>query len=157
MAGSMCVTGLVMSRQAMWLERIEKRIAATTTMLGSMKGVKMGGLTNTLSKTIHDLRIEELNVSKRFRKLLIWNMVFSAYLDTPCGASADPMHSISHPCCRPNSDLRRLLGACQRSWRQQYIRHGQDLHLVIAFHAPVGSIRLIHHVASDIHGGCRFL
>jgi ATP-binding cassette subfamily C (CFTR/MRP) protein 1 len=61
----------------MWLDAIEKRIAATTTMLSSMKGVKMCGLTNTMSKTIHSLRIEELKISRKFRKLLIWNMGFS--------------------------------------------------------------------------------
>jgi len=77
MAGSLGATGLVMTRQAMWLEAIEKRITATTAMLQSMKGVKMGGLTETLSKTIQDLRVEELQISKKFRKLLIWNMAFS--------------------------------------------------------------------------------
>ena len=46
-------------------------------MLGAMKGVKMSGLTDILFNTIHDLRREELRISKRFRKLLIWNMVFS--------------------------------------------------------------------------------
>jgi len=84
MGGSLGATGLVMSRQAMWLEAIEKRITATTTMLSSMKGVKICGLTETLTKTIQDLRIEELNISKRFRKLLIWNMAFT-YL-TPVAA-----------------------------------------------------------------------
>jgi len=77
MVGSLVATNLVMSRQAMWLEAIEKRIAATTSMLSSMKGVKMSGLTQTLRDNIHKLRMEELNISKKFRKLLIWNMGFS--------------------------------------------------------------------------------
>ena len=77
MAGSLVATSLVMSRQAMWLEAIERRIAATSEMLGSMKGVKMSGLTEVLSKSIQDLRLDELRISKKFRKLLIWNMGFS--------------------------------------------------------------------------------
>jgi len=77
MAGSIGATGLVMSRQAMWLEAIERRITATTAMLSAMKGVKMCGLTSTLSKTIQDLRVEEMRISRKFRKLLIWNMAFS--------------------------------------------------------------------------------
>ncbi|KUJ06202.1 P-loop containing nucleoside triphosphate hydrolase protein [Mollisia scopiformis] len=77
MAGSLVATGLVMARQAMWLEAIEKRISATTAMLSAMKGVKMCGLTDVLSKNIHDLRIDELRISKKFRKLLIWNMGFT--------------------------------------------------------------------------------
>ncbi len=73
----MAATGLVMSRQMMWLEAIEKRITATTAMLGAMKGVKISGLTDTLLKNLQDLRVEELRISKKFRKLLIWNMAFS--------------------------------------------------------------------------------
>ncbi len=77
MAGSVAATGLIMSRQAMWLEAIERRITATTAMLGAMKGVKMCGLTDILFKSLHDLRVDELRISKKFRKLLIWNMAFS--------------------------------------------------------------------------------
>jgi len=77
MVGSLGATGLVMSRQAMWLEAIEKRITATTAMLSAMKGVKMCGLTTTLSKTIQELRVDEMRISKKFRKLLIWNMAFT--------------------------------------------------------------------------------
>ncbi|EHK99656.1 putative Metal resistance protein YCF1 [Glarea lozoyensis 74030] len=77
MAGSLAATNLVMSRQAMWLGAIEKRIAATTTMLSSMKGVKMCGLTDTMSNNVHKLRMEELKISRKFRKLLIWNMGFT--------------------------------------------------------------------------------
>jgi ATP-binding cassette subfamily C (CFTR/MRP) protein 1 len=77
MVGSLGATMLVMSRQAMWLEAIERRIAATTSMLSAMKGVKMCGLTEVLSKTLQDLRVDELRISKKFRKLLIWNMAFS--------------------------------------------------------------------------------
>ncbi|PMD29625.1 hypothetical protein L207DRAFT_615485 [Hyaloscypha variabilis F] len=77
MVGSLGATTLVMSRQAMWLEAIERRIAATTSMLSGVKGVKMCGLTEVLWMTIQDLRIDELRISKKFRKLLIWNMAFT--------------------------------------------------------------------------------
>ena len=36
--GSIVATSLVMQRQALWLEAIERRIAATSAMLNSMKG-----------------------------------------------------------------------------------------------------------------------
>lgn len=65
-----------MKRQALWLEAIERRIAATTAMLGSMKGVKMSGLTDVLRADLQQLRIDELEISKKFRKLLIWTMAF---------------------------------------------------------------------------------
>lgn len=65
-----------MQRQALWLEAIERRIQATTAMLNSMKGVKMGGLTEVLREDLQKLRVEELEISKKFRKLLIWVMGF---------------------------------------------------------------------------------
>lgn len=66
----------VVSRQAQWLEAIERRISATSGMLGSIKGVKMLGLQNSFMKFVHGLRINELNISKKFRTLLVWNMAF---------------------------------------------------------------------------------
>jgi ATP-binding cassette subfamily C (CFTR/MRP) protein 1 len=77
--GSLVVTSMIMQRQALWLEGIERRIAATNTMLNSMKGVKMGGLTEVLREDLQQLRVEELNISKKFRKLLIWTMGFCKF------------------------------------------------------------------------------
>jgi ATP-binding cassette subfamily C (CFTR/MRP) protein 1 len=74
--GSIVVIGFVISRQTLWLEAIERRISSTTAMLGSMKGIKMTGLKEILVKSIHGLRLEELTISKRFRRILIWNMAF---------------------------------------------------------------------------------
>lgn len=65
-----------MKRQALWLEAIERRIAATSAMLSSMKGVKMSGLTDVLRDDLHQLRVQELDISKGFRKLLIVTMGF---------------------------------------------------------------------------------
>jgi len=82
--GSMVAMNFIMSRQAMWLEAIERRISATSTMLASMKGIKMSGLKDTLLATMQKLRVEELEISKRFRKLIIWNMVFgNCFLSIP--------------------------------------------------------------------------
>ena len=70
------MTNFIMSSQAVWLEAIERRIEATTAMLGSMKGIKMCGLTDVLLTNIHNLRLEELKISKKFRRLLTWNLAF---------------------------------------------------------------------------------
>ncbi len=66
-----------MQSQARWLEAIERRISATTTMLGSMKRVKMCALTEVFNENLHGLRVEELRISGKFRRLLIANMFFS--------------------------------------------------------------------------------
>ncbi|CBF87872.1 hypothetical protein AN1240.2 [Aspergillus nidulans FGSC A4] len=76
MGCSVCMP-LVAARQAMWLEAIERRISATSSMLGSIKGIKMLGLQSFLMKFVHNMRIDELRISKRFRKLLVWNMAFA--------------------------------------------------------------------------------
>jgi ATP-binding cassette subfamily C (CFTR/MRP) protein 1 len=70
----------VVSRQGQWLEAIERRISATTSVLGAMKGIKMSGLKHVILTTLHKLRIDELNISKGFRRLLIWNMALGEWL-----------------------------------------------------------------------------
>ncbi|KAJ5249016.1 hypothetical protein N7468_000467 [Penicillium chermesinum] len=77
LVGSLVGMSFVVGRQAKWLEAIERRISATSGMLGSIKGVKMLGLQNSFMKFIHGLRIDELNISKKFRTLLVWNMAFA--------------------------------------------------------------------------------
>ncbi|KAL2836011.1 P-loop containing nucleoside triphosphate hydrolase protein [Aspergillus pseudoustus] len=77
LVGCLIAMALVVARQAMWLEAIERRISTTSSMLGSMKGIKMLGLQSSLMKLVHGLRIEELNISGKFRKLLVWNMAFA--------------------------------------------------------------------------------
>ncbi|KAF4440788.1 hypothetical protein F53441_12196 [Fusarium austroafricanum] len=77
--GSVIAVSFVMARQAAWLEAIERRITVTSQMLGSMKGVKMCGLSQVLGTRVQALREEELRISGSFRRLLIWNMVL-AYL-----------------------------------------------------------------------------
>lgn len=82
----------VVSRQAKWLEAIERRISSTAGMLGSIKGVKMLGLQNSFMKFVHGLRIDELNISRKFRTLLVYNMAFgkSERKTTPIQFLTDP-------------------------------------------------------------------
>ncbi|KAF2177348.1 hypothetical protein K469DRAFT_755155 [Zopfia rhizophila CBS 207.26] len=75
--GSLGATSLVIARQALWLQAIERRIGATSTMLAAMKGVKMCGLTDSLLQNLHQLRVDEMRIAKKFRALLIWNLAFA--------------------------------------------------------------------------------
>ncbi|KAJ5714058.1 uncharacterized protein N7483_011239 [Penicillium malachiteum] len=75
--GSFIGMSFVVARQAQWLEAIEKRISSTTGMLGSIKGVKMLGLQNSFMKFVHGLRLDEINISRKFRILLVYNMAFA--------------------------------------------------------------------------------
>ncbi|KAJ5091867.1 hypothetical protein NUU61_006737 [Penicillium alfredii] len=98
--GSLIGMSFVVARQAKWLEAIERRISSTSGMLGAIKGVKMLGLQNSFMKFVHGLRIDELNISKKFRTLLVWNMGFAwltrifapiATFGVYVGISSDPL------------------------------------------------------------------
>ncbi|EKV12763.1 ABC multidrug transporter, putative [Penicillium digitatum PHI26] len=77
LVGSLVAMSFVVARQAKWLEAIEKRISSTSGMLGSIKGVKMLGLQDHFMKLVHGLRTSELDISKSFRTLLVYNMAFA--------------------------------------------------------------------------------
>ncbi|KAJ5366510.1 hypothetical protein N7541_000451 [Penicillium brevicompactum] len=76
LVGSLVGMSFVVAHQAKWLEAIEKRISSTSGMLGSIKGVKMLGLQDSFMKFVHGLRLSELDISRKFRTLLVYNMGF---------------------------------------------------------------------------------
>ena len=69
--GAILVASKTGPTQKIWLDKIEKRVSATASMLGAMKGIKMSGLTTQLSKMIGKLREEEIESSRAFRVLLV--------------------------------------------------------------------------------------
>ncbi|OKL62437.1 hypothetical protein UA08_02671 [Talaromyces atroroseus] len=60
-----------------WVERVEKRISITSTILGDLKAIKMLGLEQVLTSLITGLRQIELNTSARFQKLIFAQVVIS--------------------------------------------------------------------------------
>ncbi|KAI3057397.1 hypothetical protein CBS147352_1895 [Aspergillus niger] len=63
-------TGAGIAQKA-WLDQIQSRVAATASMLGVMKAVKMTGLTQVLGDKIRQLREEEVKASSTFRLILV--------------------------------------------------------------------------------------
>ncbi|KAK1624485.1 ABC transporter [Colletotrichum phormii] len=63
--------------QIRWIERIQERLRVTTIMLGDMKAVKMLGLSRVMANVLQRLRIEEVETSKSFRKLLVTTLLLS--------------------------------------------------------------------------------
>ncbi|KIE00725.1 ABC transporter, partial [Metarhizium majus ARSEF 297] len=57
--------------QVPWLEAIEKRLAVTSKMLGTMKAIRMAGLTRTIHAIVSNLRIKEIRSSRAFRLLSV--------------------------------------------------------------------------------------
>ncbi|OQE34379.1 hypothetical protein PENCOP_c018G04493 [Penicillium coprophilum] len=57
--------------QNIWMKSIQTRVDVTSTMLGSMKSVKMLGFTDWLAEIVQGLRVSELQEAKLFRRLLV--------------------------------------------------------------------------------------
>jgi hypothetical protein len=70
----------VSTRQKEWLRATEKRINFTTSILGSIRNVKFLGLDETMRSKIEALRMEELEVSKKFRRIQSIRVCMSACL-----------------------------------------------------------------------------
>ncbi|KAK7997810.1 hypothetical protein PG989_005850 [Apiospora arundinis] len=65
--------------QKHWIERIQERLRVTTTMLDDMKAVRMLGLTDFMSSIIQQLREDEINTSKSFRRLLVATLLLCGF------------------------------------------------------------------------------
>ncbi|KAK5989200.1 ABC multidrug transporter B [Cladobotryum mycophilum] len=63
--------------QREWIESVQERLRATSTMLGDIKAIKMLGLSRVTSNILTKLRVNEVNTSKSFRKLLIATVILS--------------------------------------------------------------------------------
>jgi hypothetical protein len=56
-------------RQKKWLEATEKRINFTSAILGSIRNVKILGLSEIMQRMIDSSRQDELQISKKFRRI----------------------------------------------------------------------------------------
>ncbi|KAK3380879.1 P-loop containing nucleoside triphosphate hydrolase protein [Podospora didyma] len=61
-------------RQRSWMQVIQKRVGVTTEAVGSIKGVKMSGLTKIVADQIQGFRASEMDDQKAFRRLQITNI-----------------------------------------------------------------------------------
>ncbi|KAK0120207.1 hypothetical protein ONS95_011613 [Cadophora gregata] len=75
-----CVVGLsryVGGAQKAWNEGIQTRVDVTTSMLGSMKAIKLLGFTDKLTDICQGLRVRELKIARYFRQLLVARVFFA--------------------------------------------------------------------------------
>lgn len=68
--GIVLIASHVGKAQTAWIEGIQTRVDVTSAMLGVMKAVKMLGFSDILTDIVQNLRLDELELSKKFRKLL---------------------------------------------------------------------------------------
>lgn len=71
------ITRYVGRAQKIWMRGIQTRVDVTANMLGSMKAVKMLGFTGTITNLVQGLRVKELQLAARSRRLLSFQSLFS--------------------------------------------------------------------------------
>ncbi|TQV93497.1 ABC multidrug transporter [Cordyceps javanica] len=75
LVASLRVATIAGDAQVPWLEAIETRLEATSGALGALKGIRMTGVSGTISAMITRLRQEEIRSSLRYR---LWNIFLNA-------------------------------------------------------------------------------
>lgn len=58
-------------RQKVYMGATQKRVAMSSSMLGSMKSLKMMGLSDIIQASIQSQRVLEISLAKRFRWLMV--------------------------------------------------------------------------------------
>jgi hypothetical protein len=95
-------------RQRQWMQAVQKRVAYTSDVLGSIKGMKMLGLTEMITGNLQDLREQELQKSKRFRHVQIVNITLGMFSSSFWAVGLDINYCFSRK-CRKHAVSRRHL------------------------------------------------
>ncbi|KAF2663667.1 hypothetical protein BT63DRAFT_465330 [Microthyrium microscopicum] len=74
-------------KQAAWVGAVQSRVGVASSILGSIKSIKMTGLVNTMSDLLQNKREEELKLARKFRWIMVLTTcianipgVFSAFV-----------------------------------------------------------------------------
>ncbi|OAL69956.1 multidrug resistance protein [Trichophyton violaceum] len=65
------------ARQRQWLEAIQNRVHATSSMLKNIKEIRLGGLQSHAAKKLQELRSKEISESRPFKKALVMIVTLS--------------------------------------------------------------------------------
>jgi ABC-type multidrug transport system fused ATPase/permease subunit len=66
-------------RQKIWMEKIQKRVGLTATVIGQMKHLKISGLAEAVEKAIQAMRVDELEAGSHFRIVIVFVAVISHF------------------------------------------------------------------------------
>jgi ATP-binding cassette, subfamily C (CFTR/MRP), member 1 len=59
-------------RRGIWLTAMQKRVGLTSKILGSMKSIKLGGMSESSAKRLQAERVREIGKANSFRWLTVW-------------------------------------------------------------------------------------
>jgi ATP-binding cassette subfamily C (CFTR/MRP) protein 1 len=58
--------------QAEWVKSVQRRVGVTSTVLRSMKSVKLAGLAASMGELLQAERGRELKKAIKFRRIMVW-------------------------------------------------------------------------------------
>jgi hypothetical protein len=73
--GQTLVSKLIPAKQKVWMEAIGRRIKFTSSLLRSMKSVKLAGLVELTGNFLQNERVRELKLASKARWLMVWQNV----------------------------------------------------------------------------------
>jgi len=77
MLASSAISRVTSQQQQVWLQAVQKRLAATQKMLSTLKAIKMIGMEKRVSLMVSGLRVDEMAAAKLFRSLLALSAMLS--------------------------------------------------------------------------------
>lgn len=99
--------------QASWVKAVGRRIGVTSSILRSMKSVKLAGLATSMGELLQAERVHELKMALKFRWLMVITQAF---------CMSHPQHSISS---KANCHQQVCRRCCLLSWSLPHIRSKQ--------------------------------
>lgn len=81
MMGIGLTAGRMSAFQIDWNQAIQKRLHVTSNVIALTKEIKLLGVTDVVFRIVQELRRDEVDVSHKFRRLLVVTVVFGELLD----------------------------------------------------------------------------
>jgi ATP-binding cassette, subfamily C (CFTR/MRP), member 1 len=60
------------SHRGIWSQAVQRRVGLTSTILGSMKSLRLAGMTGVAAKYLQSERVKEINLAKKFQLFTVW-------------------------------------------------------------------------------------
>jgi hypothetical protein len=80
--GQIIISKSIPGKQKVWMEAISRRVKFTSSLLRSMKSVKLAGLVELTANFLQNERVRELGLASKARWLMVWQNLVGKWLDS---------------------------------------------------------------------------
>ncbi|KAF2197592.1 ABC transporter-like protein [Delitschia confertaspora ATCC 74209] len=77
---AMFASARISKNQSQWNQAVQRRVSAITTTLNSIKNIKFSAMSDSRQQELHSLRVEEIEISKKYRMM---NTLTNVISNTP--------------------------------------------------------------------------